>query len=157
MLAYPVDLERDTNGTFLVTFPDLAEAVTFGEDEGDALLRAEDALEGVLAARIEDREDIPLPSPAAGRACSVLPALTAAKVLLYRAMREAGVRKADLARRLGWHGPADRSPARPRSCVAAGSDRGGIGSARQTPDRRPRGCSVAAASERARALLDLPA
>jgi antitoxin HicB len=105
MLAYPVDLERDTNGTLLVTFPDFAEAVTFGEDEGDALLRAEGALETVLAARIEDREDIPLPSPAAGRACAVLPALTAAKVLLYRAMREAGVRKADLARRLGWHGP----------------------------------------------------
>jgi antitoxin HicB len=34
-----------------------------------------------------------------------LPALTAAKVLLYRAMREAGVRRADLARRLGWQGP----------------------------------------------------
>ena len=48
---------------------------------------------------------LPLPSPAAGRPCAVLPALTAAKVLLYRAMREAGVRKADLARRLGWHGP----------------------------------------------------
>jgi antitoxin HicB len=59
----------------------------------------------VLTARIDDREDIPSPSPAAGRPCAALPALTAAKVLLYRAMREAGVRKADLARRLGWHGP----------------------------------------------------
>ena len=104
MLAYPVDLERDTNGTLLVTFPEFAEAVTFGEDESDAVLRAVDALETVLAARMDDREDIPLPSPAAGRPCAVLPALTAAKVLLYRAMREAGVRKADLARRLGWHG-----------------------------------------------------
>jgi antitoxin HicB len=105
MLAYAVDLERDTSGTLLVTFPDFSEAVTFGEDESDALLRAESALETVLAARIDDREDIPLPSPAAGRPCVILPALTAAKVLLYRAMREAGVRKADLARRLGWHGP----------------------------------------------------
>jgi antitoxin HicB len=105
MLAYPVDLERDTNGTLLVTFPDLTEAVTFGDDEDDALFRALDALETVLAGRIDDREDIPLPSPAAGRPCVILPALTAAKVLLYRAMREAGVRKADLARRLGWHGP----------------------------------------------------
>jgi antitoxin HicB len=26
-------------------------------------------------------------------------------VLLYRAMREAGLRKADLVRRLGWHAP----------------------------------------------------
>jgi antitoxin HicB len=105
MLAYPVDPERDTNGTLLATFPDLTEAVTFGDDEDDALFRALDALETVLAGRIDDREDIPLPSPAAGRPCVILPALTAAKVLLYRAMREAGVRKADLARRLGWHGP----------------------------------------------------
>ena len=105
MLAYPVDLERDTNGSVLVTFPDFTEAVTFGDDENDALFRAVGALETVLAARIDDREDIPLPSPAAGRPCVILPALTAAKVLLYRAMREAGVRKADLARRLGWHGP----------------------------------------------------
>jgi antitoxin HicB len=79
--------------------------VTFDEDESDALLRAIDALETVLAARIDDREDIPLPSPAAGRPCVVLPALTTAKVLLYRAMREAGLRKADLVRRLGWHAP----------------------------------------------------
>ena len=43
MLAYPVELKRDTNGTLLVTFPEFAEAVTFGEDEGDALLRAEGA------------------------------------------------------------------------------------------------------------------
>jgi antitoxin HicB len=105
MLAYPVDLEPDTNGTVLVTFPDFAEAATFGDDEDDALLRAVDALETVLAARIDDREDIPAPSPVAGRPCAVLPALTAAKVLLYRTMREAGIRKADLARRLGWHGP----------------------------------------------------
>jgi antitoxin HicB len=105
MLAYPVELTPDTNGTLLVTFPDFPEATTFGEDEADALLRAVDALETVLAARIEDREDIPLPSAPAGRPSVALPALTAAKVLLYRAMREAGVRKADLARRLGWQGP----------------------------------------------------
>ena len=79
--------------------------MTFGDDEEDALFRALDALETVLAGRIDDREDISLPSPAACRPCVILPALTAAKVLLYRTMREAGVRKADLARRLGWHGP----------------------------------------------------
>jgi antitoxin HicB len=105
MLAYRVDLSPDSNATLLVTFPDFPEAVTFGEDETDALVRAVDALETVLAARIDDREEIPLPSPVAGRPRVVLPALTAAKVLLYRAIREAGVRKADLARRLGWHGP----------------------------------------------------
>jgi antitoxin HicB len=104
MRAYPTDLKRDTNGTLLVTFPDFAKAVTFGDDESDALLRGGRARDRARA-RIDDREDIPLPSPAAGRPCVVLPALTAAKVLLYRAMREAGGRKVDLARRLGWHGP----------------------------------------------------
>jgi antitoxin HicB len=105
MLAYPVELTQDTNGTLMVAFPDFSEAATFGEDEADALLRAVDALETVLAARIDDREPIPLPQPAGNRRSVALPALTAAKILLYRAMREAGVRKADLARRLGWQGP----------------------------------------------------
>lgn len=95
----------DDNGTLLVTFPDLPEAVTFGEDESDALLRAVDALESVLVSRIDEREDVPMPSPVADRPCVILPALTAAKVLLYRAMRDAGLRKADFARQLGWHGP----------------------------------------------------
>jgi predicted RNase H-like HicB family nuclease len=34
-----------------------------------------------------------------------LPPLTMAKVELYRAVRAAGVSKAELGRRLGWHGP----------------------------------------------------
>jgi antitoxin HicB len=85
-----------------VTFPDVPEAVTFGDDEGDALKRAVDALETMLAARIADQEDLPLPSAAKGRPCAVLPALTTAKVLLYRALREADVGTAELARRLGW-------------------------------------------------------
>jgi antitoxin HicB len=33
----------------------------------------------------------------------VLPALAEAKVQLYQAMRSQGVRKAELARRVGWH------------------------------------------------------
>ena len=34
-----------------------------------------------------------------------LPALTVAKVELYRAAYAAGITKAELARRLGWHAP----------------------------------------------------
>ena len=33
----------------------------------------------------------------------MLPALTSVKVMLYRGMREQGIGKAELARRLGWH------------------------------------------------------
>ncbi|HEX5795012.1 MAG TPA: hypothetical protein VFY19_04165, partial [Geminicoccaceae bacterium] len=37
-----------------------------------------------------------------GWPCAVLPALARAKVLLYRAMREVGAGRSELARQLGW-------------------------------------------------------
>lgn len=104
-MKYAIVLTPDDNDTLLVMCPDLPEVTTFGEDEGDALQRASDAIEEALAARIAHRRDIPLPSPADGRPSVALPALTAAKVALYLAARAQGVTKADLGRRLGWHGP----------------------------------------------------
>lgn len=105
MLAYPIEMTPDDNDTLLVTCPDLPEVTTFGEDEADAQMRAVDAIEEVIAARIAYRRDITEPSPAKGRPVAVLPALTELKVVLYRVMRESGVRKADLARRLNVHAP----------------------------------------------------
>lgn len=102
MLKYPVALERDDN-TILVSSPDFPELNTFGMDREEAKARAVDALEEAIAARIHDGLDIPLPSK--GRDCAVLPTLTAVKVMLYRGMREQGIGKAELARRLGWHLP----------------------------------------------------
>lgn len=128
---YFVTLTPDDNGTLLVTCPDLPEVTTFGEDEEDAMQRAADAVEEALAARIARHEDIPEPSPPArqlghsrnlsspamvglltarslpevGRWLVQLPPLTAAKVELYRAARAQRVSKAELGRRLGWHGP----------------------------------------------------
>lgn len=102
--SYRVVLTPDDNGTLLVTCPDLPEVTTFGEDEADALLRARDAIEEALAARIAHRDEIPPPSGGAGPVVR-LPALTALKVELYRAARDDHVRKAELARRLGLHGP----------------------------------------------------
>ena len=109
MFCYPVTLTPDDNGTILVTFPDIPEAVTFGDDEDDALLRAVDALENMLVAKMVDREDIPTPSSTDDGPYVQLSALTTAKVLLYQAMKQQNIRKAELARRLGWHAPqADR-------------------------------------------------
>ena len=106
MIKYPVYLEPDSNDTILVSFPDIPEAHTFGDDEGEALARAVDALETALMMYIEDRKDIPSPSRVKrGSKSVVLPALTEAKVALYQAMRQAGVHKAELARRLHWHMP----------------------------------------------------
>ncbi len=106
MFTYPVTLEKDDNGTVLVRFPDIPSAHTFGEDEEDALARAVDALESAFIGLMADRQDIPTPSKARRSQKTVaLPALSIVKVALYEAMREAGIRKADLARRLGWHMP----------------------------------------------------
>ena len=102
MLAYPIMLEDD-DGSVLVTSPDFPELTTFGEDQDETIARAADALEEAIAARIHDGKDIPRPT--AGSVCSTLPTLTAVKVMLYQGMREQGVGKAELARRLSWHLP----------------------------------------------------
>ncbi len=101
MYSYPVHLAPDDNDTILLTFPDIPEAVTFGEDEDDALMRAVDALRAILAHRIDERRDIPAPSrPMEGQRVVELPPLVAAKVAIYQTMRQQGVSRAALARRL---------------------------------------------------------
>lgn len=100
MLSYPVDITED-EGTILVTFPDVPGTITFGADEAEALANAVDALETMLSAMIGDREEIPVPSPALGRPVVSPSLLGSLKLSVYRAMRDRGWRKADLARALG--------------------------------------------------------
>ena len=102
MLAYPITLEDD-DGTLLATSQDFPELTTFGDDREEAIARSVHALEEAIAARIHDRRDIPMPSR--GETYAVLPTLTSVKVMLYQGMRDQGVGKAELARRLGWHMP----------------------------------------------------
>ena len=102
MLAYPITLEDD-DGTLLVTSPDFPELTTFGDDHEEAAARAVHALEEAIAARIHDRKDIPTPSQ--GETYAVLPTLISVKVMLYQGMRDQGIGKAELARRLGWFLP----------------------------------------------------
>jgi antitoxin HicB len=104
MFDYPVDLMPD-DGTILVTFPDVPEAITFGADVDEALLRAVDALETALSFYIDNRQPLPAPSAADGRPTVRPSGLESAKLGLYQAMTERGIRKAELARRLGWHVP----------------------------------------------------
>lgn len=106
MLNYPVTLTLDTNGTFLVGFSDFPEANSVGDDEEEALLNASDALATALEIYFDDRRPVPLPSkPAKGQAVVSLPALDAAKVLLWNEMYTQKIRKAELARRLNVHMP----------------------------------------------------
>lgn len=105
MFDYPVILTPD-GATVLVTFPDVPEAITFGTDEDEALLQAVDALESALAFYVADRKPLPVPSKARRGQKTVRPsALEGAKLGVYQAMTEQGIRKAELARRLGWHLP----------------------------------------------------
>jgi len=104
MFDYPVALTPD-EGTVLVTFPDVPEAITFGADEDEALLQAVDALESALSFYVGDRKPLPVPSAADGRPTVRPSALECAKLGVYQAMTEQGIRKAELARRLGWHMP----------------------------------------------------
>jgi antitoxin HicB len=98
MLIYPVEFTPDDNNTLLVTFPDIPEAVTYGETEAEALLWAEDALMVILESYIDDKQPIPAPSPLNGRPGVALKVAAAGKVALHNALLEAGKRKADLAR-----------------------------------------------------------
>ena len=104
-LDYPVHLETAEEGGFIVTFPDVPEAITQGEDEDEALLRAVDALETALSFYIDDRRALPVPSEATGRPVVRPSALESAKLALYVEMTTQGIRKSELARRLGWCPP----------------------------------------------------
>ena len=99
--AYPVRLDRQDDGYVLVSFPEVPEALTEGATEREALAEAEDCLIAALGGYIQERRDIPRPSPARGRPLVVLPALVAAKIALYRAMRAAGIGNTALAEQLG--------------------------------------------------------
>jgi antitoxin HicB len=105
MPDYPIELAPDDNGTLLVTSPDFPELTTFGEDEISCVLNAADALEEAIAARIARREEVPSPSPAEGRPTVRLATRTRLKIRLYQSMRDKGVSKAELARRMTVHPP----------------------------------------------------
>jgi antitoxin HicB len=104
MLTYPITFTSDANGTLLVTCPVLPELTTFGEDQAEARLRAIEAIQEALAARLADGRDLPLPTEARQGARRIgLPTLLALKVLLWHALKRDGMSRAELARRLGWH------------------------------------------------------
>ncbi len=106
MLSYPVNLELDTNNTYLVTFPDIPEAVSVGEDKDEALIVGLDALESAIEIYFDEKREVPMPSkPRKGQPVVTLPALVVSKVLLANEMIRQGVRKSELARRLNVHMP----------------------------------------------------
>ena len=99
--AYPVRPEAEEKGAVPASFPDVPEAPTEGATEREARARAEDCLTAALGGYVEGRRDVPRPSPGRGRPLVAPPALAAARIALYRAMRERGVGNAEPGGRLG--------------------------------------------------------
>jgi antitoxin HicB len=104
MLGYRIEIALDDNETFLVTCPVLPELTTFGETRDDAAKRASDAVEEALAARMSDGRDIPPLERARDNYAdfAFLPVVTSLKVALYSAIKEDGITRAELQRRLHW-------------------------------------------------------
>ena len=100
-MKWPAELEPQDDGSILVTFPDIPEALTEGATPEEALELAQDCLIAALGGYVGEKRAVPWPSPALGRATVALPALAAAKIALYGAMLAAGVGNTALARRLG--------------------------------------------------------
>lgn len=99
-MRYPVTVKRDGK-FFLVTFPDIPEAITQGNDVEDSLRHAADVLESALDFYLESGRPLPIPSkPKRGQRVVELPASVAAKMLLLNEMVVQKIRPVELARRL---------------------------------------------------------
>jgi len=85
---------------------DLPELTSYGETIAHALQEAVDAIETTLSIYVDQRRAIPKASAAReGERVIYLPVATVAKIELWNAMQEQGMRKADLCRLLGISPP----------------------------------------------------
>jgi antitoxin HicB len=101
-MKYPALFEPTDGGKILITFPDVEEAVSQGDDEQDAIDMAQDALVTWFAHCIRHSKAIHPPSRPKGRKYRMigLPAMVSAKVALYTAFQNSSLTKAELGRRL---------------------------------------------------------
>lgn len=99
--VYPARI-RAHEGTLIVTFRDLPEAITEGHDRGDTLVQATDCLDAALLFRLKEAASIPRPSRIL-RGDAAIPAspAVAAKAAFIQAFARAGVTRVELAARIG--------------------------------------------------------
>jgi antitoxin HicB len=106
--AYTALLASEPEGGFTASFPEVGIGATYAATRDEALRQAEDMLEEAVLGLIAHGEEVPEPqidmalADVSRRPVIVLPVLTAAKLELYRAMRAAGLDRAQLAQRLDW-------------------------------------------------------
>ena len=104
--AYAARFENTGPDEIVVSFRDLPECLTSGADEVEALEEAQDALEAVIAARINRGDSIPTPSELGpGEYLIAVPTDMAAKAAFVLAFRDSGLTQESLDQRLGTGQP----------------------------------------------------
>ncbi|AUH00876.1 type II toxin-antitoxin system HicB family antitoxin [Prodigiosinella confusarubida] len=98
-MRYPVNLEPDTGG-YVVSFPDVPEALTQGNTKEEALAMALGALVTSFEFYFEDNQRVPLPGEITGDYVEV-PSSVAAKVIMLNAFVDSGLTQVELASRMG--------------------------------------------------------
>ncbi len=102
MYNYAIRLERDDTPGLAVFCRDLPRFNSYGDNLEHALAMALDGIETTLSMYVDDRQPIPAATPPeTGEHVVYLPAVAVAKIVLWNAMMEQGMRKADLCRLLG--------------------------------------------------------
>lgn len=100
-MRYPAKFEREASGLYAVSFRDIPEAHTSGDDLDDARNMAADALSTAMEFYFEDARAVPAPSDLQeGEEYVELQTSLAAKVLLLNELLAQRVTQAELARRM---------------------------------------------------------
>ena len=99
---YPANFAPEEQGGFVITFPDVPEAVTQAETVEQCIEEAADALEEALIGRINTGDEIPQASAVQeGQYLIPVPPQTALKAALYEEIKAQGVNKIQMAAHLG--------------------------------------------------------
>jgi antitoxin HicB len=101
MAEYQAKFKQEGD-VIVVTFPDVGYGATQGATEAEALEMAEDFLVMAIGDLIKQGKDMPKATARRGGKYRwiKLPALASVKMELHRELKDSGVRKAELARRL---------------------------------------------------------
>ncbi|MGD0633701.1 MAG: type II toxin-antitoxin system HicB family antitoxin [Beijerinckiaceae bacterium] len=100
--TYPAVFEPGDEAGIVITFPDVPEAISQGDDEADARFMGSEALGIALLAIIGMKRPLPAASkPEPGQVLLTVDADIAAKLAVLEAFRDAGITQAELAKRLG--------------------------------------------------------
>jgi antitoxin HicB len=101
-MEYPARFTAEEGGAYTVTFPDVPEAITAGHTLEEAVAMAPEALALALTFYTEKNQDLPVAGKLKrGMRPVRVSALNEAKFGLYSALRATGIRKSELARRIG--------------------------------------------------------